>query len=191
MSKECGMFNFVKKVRERRLERQLKTAKEVRERQLEYRLKRAVLIQNAIMLTMFRHQRKLLGIKDAGPSKLDNAISAAINHMFGKKGDASGFSQDDKDVYTKVVGTIKSDANLYKLILLVLMDISAWSEHSNNKELQSEFPAITDVINLGLKVHPEVLNYFMQDSKLKALAEQFENAYDTGFKNSLLKLFSE
>jgi hypothetical protein len=156
----------------------------VRERQL----KRAILIQNAMMLNMFSHQRKMLGVQETSSNKWDGVIASAINKSFGKDNDADGTTDEEKRVFAQVRQSIQSDPCLQKLILRVLYDIVSLCAQLKNGALLAEYPRALEVLERGRKQYPDVFEDW-KELQFKALARDFADKYDPNLKGMLLKLF--
>lgn len=169
VAKDALMFNFKRNIQERQL-------------------KRAILIQNAIMLSIFGFQRKAFGAKDDTPSIFDDLIASSISCLFGKEYERTDLSHDDKRIYLAVIVSVRGSASDEKLILRTLFDIVSLSTELKNQKVLSDYPAAIELLSQGKTNHPDIFRDHTEKT-FKSLLENFADKYDPEIKNLFLKLF--
>jgi hypothetical protein len=164
------MFNFAKRVRERQL-------------------KRALLIKDFVMLRIFSHQRKALGLESGKSSELDRVVASAVNQLFARDAGIDDFSQDERRLCLEIMDAVKSEPLSEKVILRVLFDIFTLGMTLKRPEILAEYPTIIDVLERGKRLHPDVFQDW-RELQFQTLLGHFADKYDPASKGSLLKLFS-
>jgi hypothetical protein len=160
-------------------------------------LRRALLISNAVRVSLFAYQMNLHGYEPTKPDDRARIIAAAINYMFGNDFDRSIETFIDKEetkklVHSKADEILKFDPDLEELVQRILYDIGSLcimlKDDKYAQQMWAEHPRLMEIVTENGNKSPEKFKDYNEE-QFKKLISKYADKYDPKMKDHLLKLF--